>query len=230
MGAELVAAYTERGDLVRGRQLCAELLMTAEGAAPPALGQVYRAAALLAAEDGRGDEAIAYIERALALQFDSEEPGQLWRLRSAYVQVLLTVSPGQIKTRRETLIAWEVELPESSVPVDAMQYALALVRVEMLLGCLERAVERIEAILKSEGLPESLHIEAYLLAGLTMAELGRGQDALREVAAATERLHEASASRLTAQRWLTIAHILEQVGEVARSVGAYQRALASAGV
>ncbi|MFD8563422.1 helix-turn-helix domain-containing protein [Streptosporangium canum] len=233
LGAELLAAYTERGDLVRGSQFCAELLATAERLAiAPALVRVYREAALVALESGRGTEALAHIERALTVQPDGDTPSRRWRLRGDYVQVLMTVSPAQIKERREMLASWEVELAEgSSIPVaDSMRFATNMARLELLLGRPARAAERIEKIITTEDVPEDLRAEVHLLAGQTMAELGRRQNALHEVTAAAEQLEQAPATRRTARGWLTIARVLERIDEPAQSMVAYRRALVCVGV
>ncbi|MEV4186687.1 helix-turn-helix domain-containing protein, partial [Streptosporangium canum] len=71
LGAELLLAYAERGDLLRGCQFRGELLAAAGRLGTPvALIAAHRAAAVLAMESGHGEEALAHVERALAAQSD----------------------------------------------------------------------------------------------------------------------------------------------------------------
>ncbi|MGW4423104.1 helix-turn-helix domain-containing protein [Streptosporangium sp. NPDC004631] len=233
LGAQLLAAYVERGDLLRARQFSAELLAAAEALGmPQALTLAHWGAAIVAVESGRGDEAIPHVERALAIQSEYGEPRRQARLHNDYAQVMLTVRPMQAGSWRDLLVKVETELSESSAnPMDKMRCAMNLARVELLLANPQRAGEHIKAVCDMlDGMPKPLQMEARLLHGQTSAELGGQELALRELEAAAEALEQLPATRYTAHAWLTAARVLERIDEPVRSVDAYQRALACVGL
>ncbi|GHH63130.1 hypothetical protein GCM10017673_03470 [Streptosporangium violaceochromogenes] len=233
LGAQLLAAYVERGDLLRARQFSAEVLAAAEVlGAPQALTLAHWGAAIVAVESGRGDEAVAHVERAMAIQSEYGEPRRQARLRNDYVQVMLTVRPMQAAVWRELLGKVETELSESSAnPMDKMRCAMNVARAELLLANPHRAGEHMKAVCDMlDGMPRPLQMEARLLYGQTAAEMGVQESALRELDAAASTLEQLPTTRYTAHAWLTAARVLERIDEPERSVDAYRRALACVGL
>ncbi|MER5646944.1 helix-turn-helix transcriptional regulator [Streptosporangium sp. NPDC002524] len=233
LGIQLLAAYIDRGDLLRARQFSAELTAAAELLGTPlALTLAHWEAAIIAIETGHPDEAVTHAERALAIQ---SEHGTLWRLarlRNDYAQVMLIARPMEAKTWRDVLLKVEKELAESSASsIDKMRCAMNLVRVELLLARPERAEEHMRFVCGLlDGMPKALQAEARLLHGETLAALGLRADASRELSAGAECLEQASETHFTAQAWLTAARVLERIEEPDRSVDAYKRALACVGL
>ncbi|MDP9861603.1 MULTISPECIES: helix-turn-helix domain-containing protein [Streptosporangium] len=233
LGAQLLAAYVERGDLLRARQFSAEVLAAADLlGSPQSLTLAHWGAAIVAVETGHADEAVTHVERAIAIQSEYGDPRRLARLRGDYAQVLLTVRPMEAQAWREVLLKVESELIESSAsPMDKMRCAMNLARVELLLSRPERAGEHMRAVCDLlDGMPQVLQAEARLLHGETLAELGRQDMAVQELLAGAECLDQSPTTRYTAHAWLTVARVLERVDEPARSVDAYQRALACVGL
>lgn len=133
---------------------------------------------------------------------------------------------------RDVLLKVESELSESAAnPMDKMRCAMNLARVELLLAQPEPAAERMSSVCGMlDGLPQIMQAEARLLYGQTLAELGRQEEAARELGAGAECLEHSPTTRDTAHAWLTAAQVLERIDEPARSVDAYKRALASVGL
>ncbi|MDP9867601.1 MULTISPECIES: helix-turn-helix domain-containing protein [Streptosporangium] len=233
LGAELLIAYAERGDLLRGRQFRGELLAAADrlGTAA-ALTVAHQAAAVLAVETGRGDEALAHVERAIAAQAELGDADRLERLHGAYARIALGVQPAEAEKWYRRLAGAHAELTaRSATAAEAADCTANLIRAELLLGSAEGAKEHLTALLEQiEGLPRNLQADVHLLAGQAMADLGRRREAVHELAAVAAWLEEAPATRPTARAWLTVAQTLQALGEPAHSVAAYQRALACIGL
>ncbi|MFF5212633.1 helix-turn-helix domain-containing protein [Streptosporangium sp. NPDC000396] len=233
LGGQLLAAYVERGDLLRARQFSSELLAAAELlGTPQALTLAHWGAAIVAVESGYGEEGVPHVERAIAIQSEYEDPRRLARLRHDYAQVMLIVRPMEASTWRDVLLKVETEFSESSAnPMGKLRCAMNLARTELLLAHPERAAERIQVVCDMlDGMPEALHAEARLVFGQALAELGRREQALGELRGVAESLERLPVTRHTAHSWLTAAQVLERVDEPARSVDAYQRALACVGL
>jgi transcriptional regulator with XRE-family HTH domain len=233
LGVQLLAAYIERGDLLRGSQFCGELLVGAElvGSAS-LLASVHRVAAILAVENGRGAEAIRHVERAIFVYGEAGDPSRLRLLRSDHARIVLSTSSVDTASVRTLVEQMEAELAGNpAASVDAMRCVMNLVYAELLQGRTDRAGEHVEALLKIvEDLPRDPAVEARLSAGQALAELERPQEAMRELTAVTEWLARAPATQRTARMWLAVAQALERIDEPARSVEAYRRALACVGV
>ncbi|MEU8200022.1 helix-turn-helix transcriptional regulator [Streptosporangium sp. NPDC049046] len=233
LGGQLLAAYVDRGDLLRARQFSAELIAAAELlGTPQALTLAHWEAAIAAVEAGYGDQAVTHVERALAIQSEHGDARRLARLRSDYAQVLLIVRPMEAETWRNALLKAEKELAESSASlIDKMRCAMNLVRVELLLARPDRAEKHMNFVCGLlDGMPKALQAEARLLHGETLAALGMQAEASRELSAGAECLEQAPETRFTAHAWLTAARVLERIDEPDRSVDAYKRAMACVGL
>ncbi|MEU6738659.1 helix-turn-helix domain-containing protein [Streptosporangium sandarakinum] len=229
LGTALLAAYAERGDLLRAHQFGAELLAAAELVGTPrALVMTLWAEAIVAAETGRSDDAMKLADRALAIYSENGEPRALAKLRLDYAQIRLIARPSDAAFCRDMLTKLETELQESSVDAtDKMMCAQSLARAELMTGRVERAGQHIQSMLPiSEGMRKEQRAEAHLLAGEVLAELGRHEEAVSELAMVSELLDDAPPTRQTAHLWLTAAQVLERIDEPARGADAYRRALA----
>lgn len=233
LGAELLLAYAERGDLLRGCQFRGELLAAAGRLGTPvALIAAHRAAAVLAMESGHGEEALAHVERALAVQSELGDPPGLNRLRVACAGIALSARPADAGRWRRLLIAARAEPATGPAgAAEALECTVNLIRAELLLGSPEAAEGHLAAVRDQiEHLPRDRQAEIRLLAGQTMAGLGRRREAVRELAAVAAWLREAPSTRRTTRSWLAVARILQEVEEPGDSVAAYQRALTCMGL
>ncbi|GAA4234797.1 hypothetical protein GCM10023075_54100 [Streptosporangium album] len=233
LGTALLAAYAQRGDLLRAHQFGVELLAAAELVGTPrAAVLALWAEAIVAVETGRPDDAVALADRALAIYSENGEPRGVAKLRVDHTQIRLIARPAEAAICRDMLTRLEGELQESSTSAMLkMRCAHQLTRAELLLDHPERAREHIQSVLTMvEDMPKDLQTEAHLLAGEAMAVLDRSEEASRELTAVTELLDQAPPTRQTAHMWLSAAQVLERIDEPARSVDAYQRALACVGL
>ncbi|MEV7968570.1 helix-turn-helix transcriptional regulator [Sphaerisporangium sp. NPDC088356] len=233
LGATLLGAYIVRGDLLRARQFAAELLAAAEMLGTPrATVAACWNAAVLAEQTGRGEEALALAERALAVQSENGEPRNLARLRMAYAILLLRVHPEQAEACRDLFLRVERELAESSAStVDTARCAVELAKAEIVLGDPAKAVayaNRGRDLLDERA--RTLRLEAHLVVGNALLLLSRSEEAAAELAKVEELLEHVPSSRRAAEGWLTAAKALEQLDDGEATEAAYHRALASAGL
>ncbi|GAA3822149.1 hypothetical protein GCM10022226_48170 [Sphaerisporangium flaviroseum] len=233
LGATLLAAYEYRYDMLRARQFSAELLAAAEMLGTPrATVAACWNAASVAERVGRGEEALALAERALAIQSENGEPRNLARLRLAFAMLRFRVRPGEAEACRDLLLRGKRELAETSASrVDMARCVLELAKVEMALGEPEKALEyaRQGRDLVNDR-PRALRADADLLLGKALMLLGREDEAVTELASAQELLEHSPAPRKAAEGWLAVATVLERIDDGSASVEAYQRALACAGL
>ncbi|MBG0816190.1 helix-turn-helix transcriptional regulator [Planomonospora sp. ID82291] len=233
LGVQALAAYIERGDLLRARHFSAELVAAAERLDTPlARTLTHWQAAILASEIGSEDEATAHFEKAVAIQSEYGDPRRYARLRGDYAVIMSKLRPQEAESWRDLLVKVAKELEESSASsMDKMRCAMGLARAELLLGSPQKAELHIRSVLSMlDGMPEDLQADAHLVAGQIFAELGRTEETTRELAAAAGLLEPLPVTRYTSHSWLTAARILERIDETDRSVDAYQRALACAGL
>ncbi|MGV9598273.1 helix-turn-helix domain-containing protein [Streptosporangium sandarakinum] len=233
LGTALLAAYAERGDLLRAHQFGAELLAAAELVGTPrAMVLALWAEAIVAVETGRGEEAVKMADRALAIYSENDTSQgashAVAKLRYDYAHIHLIAQPSDAAMCRDMLVQVEASLRESaSNMMDKMMCAQHLARAELMLGNAEQAGRHIRSVLNlSDDMPKDLRAEAHLLAGEVMAELGRHEEAVSELAMVSELLEDAPPTRQTAHLWLTAAQVLERIDEPTRGADAYRRALA----
>lgn len=233
LGTALLAAYAERGDLLRAHQFGIELLAAAELVdTPRAMVLALWAEAIVAVETGRFDNAVAMADRALAIYSEYGQPRGVAKLRLDYAQIQLIARPSEAALCRDMMTRVETELRESSaVAADKIRCVHHLTRAELMLDHPEQAREHIQSVLTMvEDMSKELQTEAHLLAGEAMAKLDRSEEASRELTAVADLLEQAPPTRQAAHWWLSAAQVLERIDEPARSVDAYQRALACVGL
>jgi transcriptional regulator with XRE-family HTH domain len=232
LGATLLSVYRVRGDLLRARHFASELLAVAESlGSPRAIVAACWNSANLASETGRGEDGMALIERAMAIQSENGEPRNLARLRVAYASLMMTVRPEDAETARDLLLRAQRELSESSTStLDRARCHLELARAEMLLRRPETAVEqaRLGRDILSDS-PREHRGYAQLVLGQALLMVGREDDAAAELIVAGEQL-DTTPTHKAAQNWMTAAEAFLQLGKHDRSTKAYQKALACAGL
>ncbi|MEV5409304.1 helix-turn-helix transcriptional regulator [Thermopolyspora sp. NPDC052614] len=233
LGATLLLAYIERGDLLRARQFSGELLAAAEQLGTPrATVAACWNAAIVAEQTRRGDEALALAERALAIHSENGDARNLARVRGAYAYLLLRIRPEEAETCRDLLVRAKAELNETSASItDRALCNVYLAKAELALGNNEKAAEyAIEALGKLKENARGPRAEARLVLGHAYLRLGRDDAAASELSAAAEWLGQAPVSRSITQGWVTAAAALENLDDEEASAEAYQRALAGVGL
>ncbi|MFC4585022.1 helix-turn-helix domain-containing protein [Sphaerisporangium corydalis] len=233
LGATLLLAYIVRGDLLRARQFAAELLAAAEMLGTPrATVAACWNAAIVAEHTGHGEEALALVERALAVQSENGEPRNLARLRTESAILRLRVRPAEAESCREVLLRARRELTETSAStVDLARCNLDLAKAEIVLGNPGKAVEYgRQAVDMLDDRTGALRAETRLMLANALLLLSKREEAAIELVAAEELLEHVPASRKTAAGWVTAAWVLDSLEDGDASVAAYQRALACAGL
>ncbi|HEY8482387.1 MAG TPA: helix-turn-helix domain-containing protein, partial [Spirillospora sp.] len=149
LGAALLAAFIERGDLVRARQLADQLVERAERiGSPRARMAAYWEAAYVAEIRGEYEEGVTLAERALMLAGDGEDPRDLSRLRVRYAALLLRARPDQAARARDLLARVRGEIDTaSSAEIDVARCLTELARAETALGRPDEGVRLAEEAL-----------------------------------------------------------------------------------
>lgn len=233
LGATLLLAYLQRGDLLRARQFAAELLNAADTLGTPrSMVAAHWNAAHVANAAGHGEEALTFAERAMALQAETGQPRNIARMRLALGQLQSRIHPDDIATAHETVLKAVAETPQtSSSTVDRARSLVELARVEVIEGDLAHAAEHATAV--RDLLPASalvLRAEAGLLLSLVNGGAGYTEKAQEHLQQVRELLIPLPDSRRSAAIWYATAETTEQLGDQDGAVEAYQRALACAGL
>lgn len=233
LGANLLAVYLYRGDLLRARQYAAELLNAADTLGTPRSTVAACWNASLVAESlGHGEESLVLAERALAMQSETGQPRNLARMRLALASLTLKVRPEAADEVRELVLRAIQELAETSASTfDRGHGLMELARAEIVAGLHEQAAAH-----AAEGrdlFPKTARragAEAHLLLSRAYTGLGRLDDAAAEIHSVRAWLSPLPDARTTAGTWYAAAEGMEQLGDTEGAVGAYQRALASVGL
>ncbi|GAA3983711.1 hypothetical protein GCM10023085_77340 [Actinomadura viridis] len=242
LGAALLAAFIERGDLVRARHLATQLVERAERlGSPRARIAAYWEAAYVAEIRGEYEDGVALAERALMLAGEdvtaggglSDDPRDLARLRIVYAGLLLRARPGEAGRARDLLTRVRGEINASSAgEIDVAWCLTELARAETALGRPEEAVTLAEQALDLLGdAPRRATAWALTVLGEACARLGHRERAIEILARAATHLEQMESSREAAQTWFDLAELLAETGAPDEPrLDAYRRALTCAGV
>lgn len=234
LGATLLAAFIERGDLVRARQLADQLLERAERiGSPKARMAAYWEAAYVAEVRGEYEEGLRLAERALRLLDELADPRNLSRLRMVYASLLLRARPGQAEHARELLLRTREEINSSSAgEIDVALCLIELARAETALGRPSEAVELARQALDLLGeAPRRTKAPALTVLGEAYARMGRSGEAVEVLTRAATHMEEMESSRDAAQAWFDLAELLGETGAADQPrLAAYRRALTCAGL
>jgi tetratricopeptide (TPR) repeat protein len=235
--ATLLAAFIERGDLVRARQLAARLIERAERiGSPKARMAAYWEAAYVAEMRGEYDEGVTLAERALVLLGEDEDPRNLSRLRLAYASLLLRARPAEAERARQLLLRTRDDIAASSAgEIDTALCLTELARAETALGRPDEAVELAgEAIAMLGESPRRAAAWALTVLGEAYVRLDRRAEAVDALTLAATHLEAMESSRDAAQAWFDLAELLGETGQAGgvegQRLAAYRRALTCVGL
>jgi tetratricopeptide (TPR) repeat protein len=223
----LVGVYMERGDLHRASYLATRAIEQAGTVTDSrALGAAYWNASVVMHRNGNTADALALIEKALAIYAEGEDERALARLRNAYAMVLLQSETPPSDSARDMLHQSLATLREVGSSVDVAYCLSALAQAELRLGNPAVAVEHAEQALAMLGPDHRLQSARNHLV-LAAAGLARGER--RAAQEAYERgalmLEASEASRQAAFAWAELAEILQLCGEDERAVWAYRQSM-----
>ncbi|WP_188193018.1 helix-turn-helix domain-containing protein [Nonomuraea sp. SYSU D8015] len=233
MGATLLAAYLERGDLLRARQFAAELLNAADALGTPrSIVASNWMASNAAHATGHNDEALIFAERAMAVQLETGQPRNIARMRLALARKRLRSGMHDALAVRDMLRTAVAEFEQTSTStIDRARVHVELACAEYMSRGLDEAAKH--AMTGRDLLPEfghSLGAEANLLLGRIYNAAGRAEEAHQHVTAVNDWLAPLPDSRNSASMWYAAAETMEELGDPDGAVEAYQRALACAGL
>ncbi|MFI9590607.1 helix-turn-helix domain-containing protein [Nonomuraea sp. NPDC052265] len=233
LGGSLLAAYMERGDLLRARQFAAELLNAADALGTPrSLVAANWMASNTAASTGHAEESVSFAERAMAVQLEHGQPRSVALMRVALIQRRFKAWPNEAVAARDALRHAFVEHEQTSTStIDRARVLVELALAEAMTGELDEAAEHAKT--GKNMLPQSgsaLGAEADLLLGRIYGAVGRTGEARRHVASVHGWLAPLPDSRRSAATWYATAETMEKLGDSDGAVDAYQRALACAGL
>ncbi|WP_431838015.1 helix-turn-helix domain-containing protein [Cellulomonas sp. Y8] len=231
LGAALLWAYTERGDLVAATARAARLVAQAEElGSPRGRGSVYWNAALLAEQ--RLDYGLAkrYTERALALLGEYDSVRDLPRLRLHYAHLLLVSSPATPDEALEQLDRAQPALVAAGSPLEVATLETERARAHLLGGDAHAARDLAAQALDRLGDQPRLEAsEAHLVLGDAHQALGEPEEAMAAYRWAAERLGMMSASRRAAGAWRKLADRYRAAGELELALEAFERGMSEAG-
>lgn len=231
IGAVLLAAYHERGDLARAQQLAARLVAVAEsGGGPRARVAAYWNAGLVAAARGRHDSALRFTERAVEVAESVPDLRNQARLPMLYGIQLVRF--GRVPEGHDLLVRAEKSLVDS--PASAVDIAMCrshLAWALTLLGDPERAAELARRALAGLGAgPRLVRATGLLSLGHALLRCDRAAEAREALTEAAEQLTQMHSSREAAQALYQLGGLLGGIGDRVGEVQAYREALASVGL
>ena len=231
LGATVLWAYVERGDLLFATHQVAELIRVAESLGTPrGRGSVYWNAALVAEQ--RRDYALAqtYTERALALLGEGEPDRDLPRLRLNYAWLLLRSEPAEPALALEQIDRAAGALSVLGSEVELSRVDVERARAHLLLGDAPRSETHARAALERLGDAPRLE-KAVALLGLGDARHAQSDvdGAAAVYGQAAEMLAMMSATRQSASAWRDLGDRYLLQGDAAAAARAFDRSLREAG-
>lgn len=233
LGATLVGAYLERGDLVSGAQLAERLIAHAdEVGSPGARMAAYWEAAIVARYQADFDKAVAYGERALALLGEAADLRNLSRLRGEYGTLVLLADSGDAERARDELQRATREMTATAAGgIDIARCLTELAKAELALNQPRRAADHAAEALDMLGPePRPATAGALIVLGEARVRLGRAKDAGEVLSRAMTCLRQMEPSREVAENWFSLAELLSETGDEEHRAEAYRHALSCAGL
>jgi len=233
LASTLLSSYYGRGDLLRAEQYAAQLLATAETLGTPrAIIAANWNAAQLARMTGKGEEALARMERAWAERSNYGDVRNRARLLVAYAGLRIDVRPGEAAECRELLLQAERELRESPAgSLDLVDCFHLLAIAEIELGHADEALRyALKALEENGGTSTELTASIQVRIGQAHLMLNQREEATAAVRSAADVLVNEPRTKSTAETWLEAAALLQELGDYEGSRTAFQHAMECSGV
>ncbi|WP_406332811.1 helix-turn-helix domain-containing protein [Streptomyces sp. NBC_00203] len=233
LGSTLMGSYHMRGDLTRAHLLGERLIPASEAEGSyAARGAVYWNAGLVANSRGRLNEALALVERALAMMAEGDNQRHLAILKLNFGYLLLQSEVPDPDRAKELLESAQQSLAEVGNADELARCEIVLADVEKTLGNWTEAVAHAERALGLLGTEPRVSTAA---ARATLAEIyflqQEPEPALQYLRAAARQLRHFPPSREAALNWRHIGDLWQRHGgDIKEALKAYDMALSSAGV
>jgi tetratricopeptide (TPR) repeat protein len=233
LGASLVLSYQRRGDLTQAHLVAERLLHLADqDGTPVGRASIYWNAAVVARSRGFAHEALALVERALALMSESDSVRHTGQLRSLYGSLLtLRGQDGDLGRAEHLLEQAQSALVEAGTADDQARLELHFAELRLQRGEYRKAQEHAS---RSIGLLHNQPITPTVEARAVLAEALYGQGeadlAVETLHASAEQLRAVAPGWNSARVWRRIADLWIKFGQQERAIAAYDRALTDAGI
>ncbi|WP_199571997.1 helix-turn-helix domain-containing protein [Streptomyces murinus] len=232
LGVTLMGSYHMRGDLTRAQLLGERLLPAAETqGSHGARGAVYWNAGLVAASQGRLNEAIALTERALAMMAEGDNTRHAAMLRMNYGSLLLQLDPPRPERALELLESAQEALAEVGNASELSRCELNLANAEKQLGHWDAAAahaERALGLLGSDAMVLSARARAYLAEICLLRDAPEA--AVQHLHSAARQLRQLPPSQDSAHAWRHIGDLWRRFKSHEEALKAYDMALTAAGL
>lgn len=232
LGATILWAYVERGDILFATHRAAQLIEQADAlGSQRGRGSVYWNAAIVAEE--RRDYALAqrYTSRALALIGESGSSRDIARLRMHYAWLLLRIEPAEPLAALEQIDMAAPALAVIGSEVDVAFGEIEGSRAYLMLGDPVRAEDSARHAIERLGAKPRLDTcSAHLVLGDALFARGDERAAADSYRWAADMLGMMAASRQSAAAWRELGDRFLAHGDVAEAARSFDRALREAGL
>jgi tetratricopeptide (TPR) repeat protein len=227
LGCTVQAGYMARGDLAKATMMATDLIRLADQiGAPHTRGAAYWNAALLAESREDIGQAVALVDRAIAMFGESDDRRNLGRIRVAYAWLLLQQSPPAAEQALALLDSVRGELVTHGSAVDVGYCDTERARALLSLGRLGEAREAAERSLAGLGTQSRFETpHAMLVLGRVLREQGDPTGCVDQCTAAAAMLESMGASRQAAAAWRELGDLYRDLGRAELAMDAYDRAL-----
>lgn len=211
--ATLSGVYVDAGNLVRARELADDPAV--QPATPWQRGTQMWARSILAAVDGRLDQADFLAGEALRMFRSADRPISVARLQVNAAMLKLQVSGADVDASRNLLTAAEQTFRSLNSPFDLAGCLTARARLDAIGGrggAARSAVEEALMLVRTEG--AGLRARIYASAGATFLLLQDRASADAHLLEARSLLEGAGANRAAAATWRQLASAYEEMGQL----------------
>jgi transcriptional regulator with XRE-family HTH domain len=232
LGGLLIAAYLERGDIIRAEALAREVVSQSEiDGSSRARGMAYHSASLAANARGDRERALYLASRALAIFTELDARWQLTLMQLEYAQILLWIDPPDAGRAQAVLANAEFAVKAMGTTADVARWKLLSAQVQLTLGDAGTALAQAEEVVGQCG---QSHDPLAARALMVVAECHMARDnetaALAALSSASANLAQAAPKRGSSRLWRDLGDLYLRCGATGEAAAAYRRALAMAGL
>ncbi|WP_433437172.1 helix-turn-helix domain-containing protein [Nonomuraea sp. CA-141351] len=232
LGVTLAGVYIHRGDLVRAARLLRRLIDISDSTGSPlARGSAYWNAAVTAHYQGRGADAKAFADRALALFGETDHQRNLAVLRTFYGEMLLDGEPAEPRQALQFLLDAHERLTQLASPAEISECETNLARASVQLGDLDEALRWAQAArsrLTADAAPVA-RAEALIALGMVHIAMNDQPQAAAVLAEGEHALQRAASGHGAVILWSRLGSLHEERGDITGALRAYRQAVKVAG-
>jgi transcriptional regulator with XRE-family HTH domain len=232
LAATVMSAYLSLGDYLHARTWADTLLAEAEASgAQSGQAALYWNAAVLAEHEGRMDESLHLIERAMGHLSELDNTRDYARLRVTLAGILLGCDPPRAEQASAILDRTIDDVRDLGSQMDLAEWNYLKSATLLYQGDASGAEGRArQALDLLDGKVSTERCAALLALQDAIAAQGRDAEAGQARALAFSELSQAAGSRPEALQWRALAERMTDLGDHSAAAEAYRRALDGAGI